>query len=363
MSDTIQHFSRQRVENTTLQVIADTQRNLDRLIREEVSVIRHYVRQGPWPHKWVNMFVLDDLRPLVSQIRSITSLSSALIEDIDHRPMVNIYDAADLSECAVFVNRRVLKRDGVWSDALALRALLAHEHGHPLAENETVHAARALAVEVVVESPTAKAAVGEILNLLADRLCVHAPQEVFANEIAIRAGFGDALFHLDKGTVEKACLGVAKRAFLVQGLDRQVRDGKLTTAQVAALLLVGDLQAHLGFALETAPFLAAGHQRQAKALETALSEGVWRHLDPAVLPLYETFRDHYLQLKVDLTPAKMKAWATTAVGFFADALEEKHLQVRFKLVRTRSGQKRSRKPPSQAMTGHDNALEQDRGSP
>jgi hypothetical protein len=171
------------------------------------------------------------------------------------------------------------------------------------------------------------------------------------------------LFHLDKGAVEKARLGVAKRVSLVQGLDRQARDGRLTPAQVAALLLVGDLQAHLGFALETAPFLAAGHQRQAKALETALSEGVWRHLDPAVLPLYETFRDHYLQLKVDLTPAKMKAWATTAVGFFADALEEKHLQVRFKLVRTRSGQKRSRKPPSQAMTGHDNALEQDRGSP
>lgn len=363
MSNTIQHFSRQRVENTTLQVIADTQRNLDLLIREEESVIRHYARLGPWPHKWVNMFVLDDLRPLVSQIKSITSLSAALIEDIDRRPMVNIYDAADLSECAIFVNRRVLKRDGVWSDGLALRALLAHEHGHPLAENETVHAARTLAVEVAGESPASQAAVGEILHLLADRLCVHAPQEVFANEIAIRAGFGDALFHLDKGAVEKARLGVAKRASLVQGLDRQVRDGKLTAAQVAALLLVGDLQAHLGFALETAPFFSAGHRRQAKALEAALSEGVWRHLDPAVMPLYETFRDHYLQLKVDLTPAKMKVWANTAAGFLADALQKKHLQIRFEVVRTRSGQKRSGKPRSEAMAVRNSAFEHDGGLP
>jgi len=363
MSNTIQHFSRQRVENTTLQVIADTQRNLDRLIREEESVIRHYARQGPWPHKWVNMFVLDDLRPLVSQIKSITSLSSALIEDIDHRPMVNIYDAADLSECAVFVNRRVLKRDGVWSDALALRALLAHEHGHPLAENETVHAARALSVEVAVESQTSKSAIGEILHLLADRLCVHAPQEVFANEIAIRAGFGDALFHLDKGAVEKARLGVAKRASLVQGLDRQVRDGKLTTAQVAALLLVGDLQAHLGFALETAPFLAAGHRRQAKALEAALSEGVWRHLDPAALRLYEKFRDHYLRLKVDLAPAEMKTWASAAVGFLANALHEKHLQVRFELVRTHARRERPRHPRSQPTAVRARPFEHDGGSP
>ena len=44
MSNAIEHFSRTRVENTTLQVMADTQRNLARLIREEESVIRQYVR-------------------------------------------------------------------------------------------------------------------------------------------------------------------------------------------------------------------------------------------------------------------------------------------------------------------------------
>ena len=51
MSNAIEHFSRCRVEDTTLQVMADLQRDLDRLIHEEKSVIRHYVRLGNWPHK------------------------------------------------------------------------------------------------------------------------------------------------------------------------------------------------------------------------------------------------------------------------------------------------------------------------
>ena len=189
MSNAIEHFSRCRVEDTTLQVMADLQRDLDRLIREEKSVIRHYVRLGNWPHKCVNMFVLENLQPLAAQIKGATKLSSVIANDIDRRPMVNVYDAADLSECAVFVNRGALERDGVWNDDVALRALLAHEHGHPLAENETVQAARELSVEVKVEGRAPTAAVGPILDLLADRLCVHAPQEVFANELAIRAGF------------------------------------------------------------------------------------------------------------------------------------------------------------------------------
>ena len=166
MSNAIEHFSRCRVEDTTLQVMADLQRDLDRLIREEKSVIRHYVRLGNWPHKRVNMFVLENLQPLAAQIKGATKLSSVIANDIDRRPMVNVYDAADLSECAVFVNRGALERDGVWNDDVALRALLAHEHGHPLAENETVQAARELSVEVKVEGRASKAAVGPILRPL-----------------------------------------------------------------------------------------------------------------------------------------------------------------------------------------------------
>ncbi len=334
MSNAIEHFSRRRVDDTTLQVMADAQRNLGRLIAEEESVIRHYGRLGHWPHKRVNMFVLEDLRPLVTQIKNTVAVSSIVAEDVDNRPMVNVYDAADLSECAVFVNRRALKEAGVWDDKVALRALLAHEHGHPLAENATVHAARALALEISCESP-AQAAIGDILQLLAVRLCLHAPQEVFANEIAIRAGFGEALLHLDMGVVEKARLGFGQRPTLVQNLDQQTREGKLGANQAAALLLVGDLQGHLVFALETAAFLRAGERAQAEALEAALARDVWRELDPGALRLYEQLRDHYLRLRFDLTPAETRAWADEALAFLAETLREKNLSVRVDLARTR----------------------------
>jgi len=362
MSNAIEHFSRCRVEDTTLQVMADLQRDLDRLIHEEKSVIRHYVRLGNWPHKRVNMFVLENLQPLAAQIKGATKLSSVIANDIDRRPMVNVYDAADLSECAVFVNRGALERDGVWNDDVALRALLAHEHGHPLAENETVQVARELSVEVKVEGRAPTAAVGPILDLLADRLCVHAPQEVFANELAIRAGFADALFHLDKDVIDKARSSVSGRPSLVQSLEQQASERKLSVDEAAALLLVGDLQAHLSFALETAPFLRAGHRQQAEALEAALIEGALSHLDPAVAPLYKKLRDHYLQLRTDLTAAEMKAWSSEALGYLADALQERHLRVRFALIRTRSGAESRRHSRTQRASivhssiGHDGGL-------
>ncbi len=363
MSNAIEHFSRYRVENTTLQVMADLQRDLDRLIHEEQSVIRHYIRLGNWPHKRVNMFVLENLQPLVAQIKGATELSSVIANDIDRRPMVNVYDAADLTECAVFVNRGALERDGVWPDDVALRALLAHEHGHPLAENETVQAARELSVEVIMESRAPTAAVGQILYLLADRLCVHAPQEVFANEMAIRAGFGDALFHLDKDVIDKARLSVSRRPSLVQGLEQQATEQKLSADQAAALLLVGDLQAHLPFALEIAPFLRAGYRQRAQTLEAALIEGVLSHLDPAALPLYEKMRDHYLQLRTDLTSAEIKAWSSEALGFLADALRERHLRVRFALVRAHcGGEPRRRARAARASMVH-SSIEHDGGLP
>lgn len=346
MSNAIEHFSRHRVDDTTLQVIADAQRNIGRLIAEEESVIRHYGRLGHWPHKRVNMFVLEDLRPLVTQIKNVVAVSSIVAEDVDNRPMVNVYDAADLSECAVFVNRRALKEAGAWDDKVALRALLAHEHGHPLAENATVHAARALALEVVCESRMAQTAIGDILQLLAVRLCLHAPQEVFANEIAIRAGFGEALLHLDMGVVAKAHLGLAQRPTLVQSLDKQTREGKLGADLAAALLLVGDLQGHLVFALETAAFLRAGERGQAEALQAALARDLWRQLDPAAGRLYEKLRDHYLRLRIDLTPAETSAWAGEALAFLAEALREKNLCVRFDLARAGSRNRRSPRPQS-----------------
>ncbi len=186
---------------------------------------------------------------------------------------------------------------------------------------------------------------------------------MFANEVVIHAGFGDALFHLDQGVVDKAIAGVAKRASLVRGLDKQVSDGKLTADQMAVLLLVGDLQAYLGFALETAPFLSAESHSQAVALETKLREGIWAHLDPAVMPLYERFRDHYRQLKGDLSPADVESWAGEVLALLSEALRERGLDVRFDLVAARSRQKRSREPRSQSRPAHHGIAQHDEGSP
>lgn len=344
MLNAIEHFSRIRLENTTLQVMADRQRDLDRLIHEEEAVIRHYARLGSWPHESVNLFVLEDLRPLVAQIKGAAVAASVVADDIDRRPMVIIYDVAALTECTIFVNRGALERDGSWKDGGALRALLAHEHAHPLAENRTVHAARTLSIATGGADGADRAAVEPILHLLADRLCLHAPQEVFANEIAMRAGFADALLHLDRDAVEKACAGVGTRSALVQGLDAQVAGGKLSAGQAAALLLVGDLQAHLVFAMETAAFLRVGRQHEAAVLEARLDEGVWAFLDPVARRLYMALRDHYCGLQTDFGPAAMKAWAERAAALLVDALSEKSLSIRLDIVRAPADGKHNGRP-------------------
>lgn len=363
MSNAIEHFSRTRVDDTALQVMADTQEGLARLIEEEHSVIRHYVRLGNWPHKRINMFVIENLEPLVAQIKRTIAVSSIVAEDVDRRPMVNVYDAADLSECTVFVNRGMLERDGTWGDDLALRALLAHEHGHPLSENETVHAARELAVEISENSEVSTALVGDVLQLLANQICLHAPQEVFANEIAIRAGFGSALFHLNRDAVEKSRLGMSKRPTLVQSLDKRVAAAKLSAEHAAALLFVIDLQAHLGFALETAAFLRAGHPRETKALEELLNDGVWVHLDPEAKRLYETLREHYRRLKVNLTPAQTKAWAGEVLAFLAEVLQQKNLPIRFKVILRRPAPKQALRSKSETAAAHDSVSDSNGGSP
>ena len=348
MLSAIEHFSRIRVEQTTLQVISDQRRDLDRLIHEEEAVIGSYVRLGSWPHKSVNLFVLADLQPLVAQIKAAAVSSSVIADDIDRRPMVIIYDAGSLAECTIFVNRGVLQGDGTWNDRRCLRALLAHEHAHPLAENEAVRAARALSVEVE-GSGAAWAAVQPIVLLLADRLLLHAVQEVFANEIAIAAGFAEVLFHLDQDVVERACVGLRLRPSLVQSLDRQVSDGTLGADDVAALLLVGDLQAYLPFALETGPFLRTGHQREAEVLDARLTEAVWPNVDPLARDLYTTLREHYGRLRPDLGPAAVAEWAEEALAEFAEVLRRRQLDIRVSLVRVRSGRNRGTRPP---RTGH-----------
>ena len=194
----------------------------------------------------------------------------------------------------------------MWSDALALRALLAHEHAHPLAENETVRAARELSVEVDGGEPGVAGGDRRVLHLLADRLCVHAPQEVFANEIAIRAGFGDALFHLDRGRRREGRPG-RRQAGVAGAEPRQAGRGRQAERGPGRrrCLLVGDLAGLSGVcAGDRAVPARRTPPPGGSARSRAASRAFCRIVDPAVLPLYEKLRDHYLQLRADFEPAE-----------------------------------------------------------
>jgi hypothetical protein len=366
MSNTIEHLSRTRIGDATLQVVADSRQGLDRLIGTEEDVVRRYAAQGNWPHKHINVFVLENLTPLVAQIKRATAVSTVIAEDVDRRPMINVYDAGDLSECAIFVNRGRLKHDGMWDDLLTLCALLAHEHAHPLSENATVQNARRLSLQTSCDGGVSKAAVEKILHLLAEYVCLHAPQEVFANEVAIRAGFARALLHLDRDTIAKARLGIGKRPSLVRSFNKQVADGKLGAQEVAGLLLIGDLQAYIGFALETAGFMRAGDDRAARALDAALSDTLWPHLDAATKDLYDKLCSHYRHLKGDLGLEETRAWVNEALGFLSEALRQRHFQVRFDVSPGgRAAAKHSNKIAKQAkrQTPHGAYGEPARGSP
>jgi hypothetical protein len=127
--------------------------------------------------------------------------------------------------------------------------------------------------------------------------------------------------------------------------------------------LVADLQAHLGFALETAAFLRAGEPHHAKDLEGALNTGVWGHLHPAAKRLYEKLRDHYRLLKVDLTATQTKAWAGEAVALLGDVLRHKNLPVRLNIVPRRAGPKRPQRARSGPAARHESILDPDGGLP
>ena len=158
MARTVKHFSLHRIAGTELRVVADVETGVLPVIQVEEAVIRGDAQQGLWPHRWVTLFVLQDLQPLVRYLTPTPSLPPAGggskgespafppggAAALDYRPVINVYDLADLTGCHVFVNQKAMLREGYWDDALAIQGLLAHEHAHPLAENETTRASRQL---------------------------------------------------------------------------------------------------------------------------------------------------------------------------------------------------------------------------
>lgn len=388
MTRTVKHFSLHRIAGTELRVVADVESGVLPVIQAEEAVIRGYARQKVWPHRWVTLFVLQDLQPLTRQLRSGADPSGLRAEALkagglsgstelteaasgrslppggaaalDHRPVVNVYDLADSAGCHIFVNRQAMAKEGYWDDPLAIRGLLAHEHAHPLADNETTRASRQLQVELSLEpSPSAayrppgtgteqavddwwwtadrQDKVHRLLTLLVDKLCVYAPRELFANEVTIQSGFGEALLHLDQRNVDNASHSVAGREDLRRQLQQEVTRGNLTPPAAELLLLIGDLKGYLDLALEVAPFCRTGRDAEAQGLETVLEAEVFPHIDPGVPQTYNALRDQYITLRADLTPAELMAWGEGVLSILAKVLVVKGLALQYRL-RTGDGQ-------------------------
>lgn len=347
MARTVKHFSLHRiagacpelVEGTELRVVADVESGVLPVVQEEEAVIRGYAcTEFRWPHRWVTLFVLQDLQPLARQIRAGAALPPGGTLALDHRPVVNTYDLADLTSCHVFVNRQAMEKEGYWDDALAIRGLLAHEHAHPLAENATTRASRQLQIELSLEgSPSVSEIqnstfnVRSLLTLLADKLCVYAPREIFANEVTIQSGFSEALLHLDRRAVENASRGVAGRKDLQHQLQQRVTQGDLTPAGADVLLLIGDMKGYLDLALEVAPFYRTKRESDARELESTLEANVFPHLEPEVPKAYVALREQYLTLRADLTPPELVAWGEEVLSILSEALAEKEMTLRYSL--------------------------------
>lgn len=344
---TVKHFSLHRIAGTELRFVSDVETGVLPVLQEEEAVIRGYARRGHWPHRSVTLFVLQDLQPLLRQIRAGARLPAGLPAAMNDRPVLNVYDLADLAACNVFVNRQAMVTAGYWDDALAIRALLAHEHAHPLAENGTTRASRGLMVELSLPAaaplpPNSGEAGGgwgadrqdrvrRLLTELADKLGLSAPREVFTNELALRSGFGEALLHLDRRNVANAAEGVKGRKALRRQLEQEVAQGHLSSVAADQLLLIGDLESYLHLALEVAPFYRAGRETEARELETVLETAVFPHLEPEAPRSFTRLRDQYIALRSDLTLAELEAWVREVLSILAEALAGKELLLQYRL--------------------------------
>ncbi|MDO9065990.1 MAG: hypothetical protein Q7U96_02780, partial [Chloroflexota bacterium] len=68
MARTIKHFSLHRIAGTELRVVADVEEGTLPVVQAEETVLRRYVQREAWPHRWVTLFILQDLQPLVRQL-------------------------------------------------------------------------------------------------------------------------------------------------------------------------------------------------------------------------------------------------------------------------------------------------------
>jgi hypothetical protein len=323
---TIRHFALHRIRDVELRVISDIEAGVIGISEVEEAVLRRYVVVAGWPHRVVSLFVLSDLNPLQRQLVATAKLPPGGVEGLGLRPVVNLYDLADLTACNIFINQTALVKEGYWGDRLAETALLAHEHAHPLAENSTTQATRQMVVTVqpISRQPLASAdeaawqeKLRRLLQLQVDKLCLYAPRELFTNDIVLREGFGDALYYLDLQNVNNAAHGVQARPALVASL---AAEAGLTDAGRAIFLAVADLKAHLDLALEIASFHRLGRASQARSLEQILETAIFPALAPVTAIAYRGLVELYESLTPDMTPTDLVAFARQIVVILVEAL-------------------------------------------
>jgi hypothetical protein len=339
VSQAVKHFSLHRIDGTELQVIADVESGVLSVINGEEEVIRRYIEEGIWPHERVMLFILQDLRPLVRQLQSMAQTPPGGEQVLQHRPIVNLYDLADRAGCQIFVNCEAMAREGYWQDATMTRALLAHEHAHPLAECDTTAASRGLHVELVpaeslrdvLGAESRWVEVCRVLDSLARKLCLDAPREVLTNDLTIRGGFGDALLTLDRHNVDNAKSSLVGRKQVSDEIERAVGAGELTREAADLLLLVGDMQGYLDMAIETAPFYRTGRESQAQELEKTLEDDVFGHLHPSAGAAYLALRDRYIALRTDLSPAALVRWCEDVLGILTGSFAGAGVNVEYRV--------------------------------
>lgn len=364
MQRTIKHLSLHRIADTELRVVSDVERGVSEVLQAEETVIRQYIASGPWPHRQVSLFVLQNLDPLIRQLPSAKDvLDSRLaleqlglssgVDSLARRPVVTIYDLADLGQCHVFVNEESMRRARYWADPTATRGLLAHEHAHALTEAPLTCATRQLRLglecrdlsgvqwELAPSAPQSndsrRGRVQGILLGLAKRLCLYGPREVLANEQTIVRGFGEELTQLDGGNLAAVASSVSGRDALCSQVRAEVARGEFSAQVGAAIILVGDMESCLDLALESSAMYRAGREAVARDWEQQLNEHVFRYADVRIPSVYRELSVAYQALRSDWSIDDVSSWVQGALAILARACSEVGLLLDFALTREGDG--------------------------
>jgi hypothetical protein len=154
---------------------------------------------------------------------------------------------------------------------------------------------------------------------------------VLANGLAIRCGFGESLLYLDKRNASNAEESLAGREQVKDELAREAREGEITPECGRALLLIGDLQAYLELAIETASFIREGRDSDAHEIETVLTDRVLGRLTPGVDQAYAALRDHYTALDAEMSPPRLADWCLGAARILTRALAAEGVEVQYQV--------------------------------